>query len=115
MTTEGTTGSTVPRRQLGRKLRELRGQSRLAVRAVAKELAWSEPKIWRIESGRTGTRQLDVQALCRAYGALPDITEALVALTKETKSRGWWHSFGDVIPEHFDVYIGLEEAASRFA
>ena len=113
--TEGITGSTVPRRQLGRNLRNLRGQSRLTVRAVAKELEWSEPKIWRIESGQTGTRQLDVEAMCRIYGALPEMTEALMALAKETKARGWWQSYGDVIPEYFDVYIGLEEAASQFA
>lgn len=30
-----------------------------------------------------------------------------------TKAKGWWHSYGDVIPERFDVFIGLEEAASR--
>lgn len=30
----------------------------------------------------------------------------------ETRARGWWHAYGDVIPEGFDVYIGLEEAAS---
>ncbi|HWR48160.1 MAG TPA: DUF5753 domain-containing protein, partial [Pseudonocardiaceae bacterium] len=48
-------------------------------------------------------------------GAPPDVTEALMGLAKETKARGWWHSYGDVIPEGFDVYIGLEEAASRFA
>jgi len=38
-----------------------------------------------------------------------------MGLAKETKGRGWWHAYGDVIPEGFDLYIGLEEAASRFA
>jgi hypothetical protein len=28
------------------------------------------------------------------------------------EGQGWWHAYGDVIPEGFDVYIGLEEAAS---
>ncbi len=53
--------------------------------------------------------------MCKIYGAQPDLTEALMGLAKETKARGWWHSFGDVIPEGFHVYFGLEEAASRFA
>lgn len=114
--TEGTTtGSTVPRRQLGRYLRELRNQVRLPVRAAATQLEWSEAKIWRIETGQTSLRSLDVEAMCRIYGAPPDVTEALMGLAKETKARGWWHSYGDVIPEYFDVYVGLEEAASRFA
>ncbi|MGH3764467.1 MAG: helix-turn-helix domain-containing protein [Pseudonocardiaceae bacterium] len=110
-----TTGSTVPRRQLGRYLRDLRNKSRLTVRAAAAQLEWSEAKIWRIETGQTSLRSLDVEAMCKVYGAPTDITEALMGLAKETKARGWWHSYGNVIPEGFDVYIGLEEAASHFS
>jgi transcriptional regulator with XRE-family HTH domain len=110
-----TTGSTVPRRQLGRYLRDLRNKSRLTVRAAATQLEWSEAKIWRIETGQTSLRSLDVEAMCKVYGAPQDITEALMGLAKETKARGWWHSYGDAIPEYFDVYIGLEEAASHFS
>jgi Domain of unknown function (DUF5753)/Helix-turn-helix domain len=115
MTEGATTGSTVPRRQLGRYLRDLRNQARVPVRAAATRFEWSEAKIWRIESGLTSMRSLDVETMCKVYGAPPDVTEALMGLAKETKARGWWHSYGDVIPEGFDVYIGLEEAASRFA
>jgi hypothetical protein len=110
-----TTGSTVPRRQLGRYLRDLRNKSRLTVRTAAAQLEWSEAKIWRIETGQTSLRSLDVEAMCKVYGAPQDITGALMGLAKETKARGWWHSYGDAIPEYFDVYIGLEEAASHFS
>jgi transcriptional regulator with XRE-family HTH domain len=115
MMTEGTTGSTVPRRQLGRYLRDLRGQARLTVRAAAEALEWSEAKIWRIETGQSSMRALDVEQMCRIYGAPADHTEGLMALAKETKAKGWWMSYSDVIPEgyNFDVYIGLEEAAAR--
>ncbi|MGW0809457.1 helix-turn-helix domain-containing protein [Nonomuraea sp. NPDC002799] len=113
--TEAMPGSTVPRRQLGRYLRELRGKSRLTVRAAATALEWSEAKIWRIETGQTSLRSLDVDAMCKIYGAPTDLTEALKALAKETKARGWWHAYGDVISEGFDLYIGLEEAASRLS
>jgi hypothetical protein len=105
----------VPRRQLGRYLRDLRNKSRLTVRAAGAQLEWSEAKIWRIETGQTSLRSLDVEAMCKVYGAPQDITEALMGLAKETKARGWWHSYGDAIPEYFDVYIGLEEAASHFS
>ncbi len=112
--TEGTTtGSTVPRRQLGRYLRDLRNRSRLNVRTAAAKLEWSEAKIWRIETGQTSLRSFDVEAMCRIYGAPADLTEGLMGLAKETKARGWWHAYGDAIPEGFDVYIGLEEAASH--
>lgn len=103
----------MPRRQLGRHLRDLRNKARLTVRAAAKELEWSEPKIWRIETGQTSLRSLDVEAMCKVYGAPAELTQGLMGLAKETKGRGWWHSYGDVIPENFDLYIGLEEAAER--
>jgi transcriptional regulator with XRE-family HTH domain len=112
---EQTTGSTVPRRQLGRYLRDLRNSQRLTVRTAAERLEWSEAKIWRIETGQVGLRSLDVEAMCRIYGAAPGLTQALMGLAKETKARGWWHSYGDVIPEGFDVYIGLEEAAASIS
>jgi hypothetical protein len=112
MATTETTGSTVPRRQLGRYLRELRNGQRISVKTAAEQLEWSETKIWRVETGQSSLRSLDVEQMCRLYAAPPDITEALMGLAKETKAKGWWHAYGDVIPEGFDVYIGLEEAAS---
>src|SRR5882672_10794512 len=108
-----TTGSTVPRRQLGRYLRELRNRERLTVKVAAEKLEWSEAKMWRIETGQTSLRSLDVEAMCRVYGAPQDLTEALMGLAKETKGRGWWHAYGDAIPNGFDLYIGLEEAAKE--
>lgn len=107
------TGSTVPRRQLGRYLRDLRNQAGLLVKDAARGLEWSEAKMWRIETGQTSLRSLDVEAMCRLYGAAPDITSALMSLAKETKARGWWAAYGDAVPEWFDLYVGLEAAASR--
>jgi transcriptional regulator with XRE-family HTH domain len=107
------TGSTVPRRQLGRYLRDLRNQAGMLVKDAAKQLEWSEAKMWRIETGQVSLRSLDVEAMCRAYGAEPGITSALMGLAKETKARGWWQGYGDAVPEWFDLYVGLEAAASR--
>src|SRR5216110_3266701 len=106
-------GSTVPRRQLGRYLRQLREAANLTVKAAAEALEWSPVKIWRIESGQTSMRSLDVQTMCQIYGASDDMTQALMGLAKETKAKGWWHSYGDAVPEWFELYIGLETAASR--
>jgi transcriptional regulator with XRE-family HTH domain len=107
------TGSTVPRRQLGRYLRDLRNAAGLTVRDAARGLEWSEAKMWRIETGQTSLRSLDVEAMCRTYGAQPDVTSALMGLAKETKARGWWQAFADAMPDYFDLYVGLEAAASR--
>jgi transcriptional regulator with XRE-family HTH domain len=82
-------GSTVPRRQLGRYLRDLRGAAGLTARAAARELERSEPTLWRVETGQTAVRSLDVKAMCELYGATEEMTKALMALAKETKARGW--------------------------
>ena len=106
-------GSTVPRRQLGSYLRDLRNAAGLTVKDAARGLEWSEAKMWRIETGQTSLRSLDVEAMCRIYGARSDMTSALMGLAKETKARGWWQAYGDAVPEWFDLYVGLEAAASR--
>jgi Domain of unknown function (DUF5753)/Helix-turn-helix domain len=110
---EGPTGSTVPRRQLGRGLRDLRGKARMTVKAAATALEWSEAKMWRVETGQTSVRALDVEQMCRVYGAPADLTESLMALARETKAKGWWLDYADAINEGFDVYLGLEESADR--
>ena len=107
------TGSTVPRRQLGRKLRELRESRQLTVREVVAALEWSKPRVWRYETGQAPMHPTDVEAMCRLYGADTPLMEALKALARETKSKGWWHSYGVDLPEWFELYIGLEAAASR--
>jgi hypothetical protein len=107
------TGPTVPRRQLGRHLRALRNQAKLTTKLAAQALEWSEPKLWRIETGQTTLRTLDVEAMCRVYGATAEVIQGLMVLARETKSAGWWHPHGEVIPDWLDLSLGLEEAACR--
>jgi transcriptional regulator with XRE-family HTH domain len=113
--TEVATGSTVPRRQLGRYLRDLRNAAGITTKLAARELERSEPTLWRIETGQTSVRSLDVKAMCELYRATPDMTEALVSLAKETKAKGWWQTYGDAVPEWFDLYVGLEAAAVKMS
>ena len=112
---EDMTGSTVPRRQLGRYLRDLRNQAGLTAKVAAHELERSEPTMWRIETGQTSVRAIDVQLMCDLYGASAELTDALKGLAKETKARGWWHTYGDAVPEWFDLFVGLEGAANRMS
>ncbi len=106
-------GSTVPRRQLGRYLRRLREDGQVTIKAAAEALEWSPQKIWRIENGAVAMRSHDVETMCRIFGANADTTEALVALARETKARGWWQEYGDAVTAGFHLFIGLESAASR--
>lgn len=106
-------GSTVPRRQLGRALRQLRTEAGVTLDGAAEALECSRQKVWRIESGLGSVRSVDVRAMCQLYDANPELTSALAALASETKAKGWWHAYGDAVPEWFELYVGLEQAASR--
>ena len=110
---KNSSGSTLPRRQLGRELRKLREEAGLTVAQAAEATGRSSPTIWRIEKGGSPMRPGDVAGMCMIYGAQPEMTEALVALAKETSSPGWWRSHTGAIPKWFDTFIGLEQAASH--
>jgi hypothetical protein len=81
--------------------------------AAAEALEYSRQKIWRIENGLNAVRVLDVKAMCELYGVPPKMSGALCGLAAETKSKGWWHAYGDSIPSWFELYLGLEAAASH--
>lgn len=104
-------GSSVPRRQLGRFLRQERERAGLTIDAAAKHLEWGRGKLYRIEGGETPLRRLDVIAMCDVYRSAPDTAEALAGLASETKNKGWWHAYGDVVPAWFELYVGLEVSA----
>jgi hypothetical protein len=71
--------------------------------AAARALERSTAKLWRIETGQVAMRSHDVETMCRVYAAPDNITEALTGLARETKARGWWHAYGDAIPEWFGL------------
>lgn len=106
-------GSTVPRRQLGRQLRELREARQLTIQEVIDALDWSRPRIWRYETGQVPMQATDVEALCRLYQAGTEVTRALTTLARQSKADGWWQAYGHGTPEWFDLYVGMEAAASR--
>jgi len=107
------TGSTVPRRQVGRLMRQLREQAGISLMAAAEELEFSRARMYRIENGEVPVRKHDVIAMCTVYNAPPRMTEVLIGLAQESKSKGWWHAYGDVVPAWFELYVGMEQAAGR--
>jgi transcriptional regulator with XRE-family HTH domain len=101
-------GSTVVRRQLGRKLKRLREDAKKTIRSVQDAKLFSESKVARIEAGKIPVKVGDVWTLCRFYGVANAETDALAALSEGTTSDGWWEEYGDAVPEWFGLYIGLE-------
>ncbi|MET0418819.1 MAG: helix-turn-helix transcriptional regulator, partial [Actinoplanes sp.] len=107
------TGSTVPRRQVGRLMRQLREQAGISLMAAAEELEFSRARMYRIENGEVPVRKHDVIAMCSVYRAPERMTEVLVGLAHESKAKGWWHAYGDAVPGWFELYVGMEQAAWR--
>ncbi|NKY53625.1 helix-turn-helix domain-containing protein [Nocardia vermiculata] len=104
--------STVPRRQLGRYLRELRFASGMTIAEAATLVERGSSTLQRLEKGSAERiRVLDVEALCRIYDADDTTSAALLGLAQQAKVKSWYHEYGDLIPENFDVYMGLEVAA----
>jgi hypothetical protein len=91
-----------------RRLREAQGVSR---EDAGWEIRASESKISRMELGRVGFKERDVADLLTLY-RLEDTHERdrLLALARETTTPGWWHHYGDVLPNWFQSYLGLEAA-----
>lgn len=103
---------TVRRRRLGAELRKIRERSGLTAAEAADRMAWSTSKISRIEIGRVSTRPIDVRTLLAIYDVSAEEVEPLVQLAVQSSEKGWWHRYSDVLPEWFDIHLGLESAAS---
>jgi transcriptional regulator with XRE-family HTH domain len=102
---------TFPRFQLGKQLRRLREQARLTTEDVGLQLDCSPSTISRMEGGKVGIRRSTLEQLLKIYDVDDrDLTETLIALAKEGKTRGWFARFGD-LPSHYSRYIGLESNA----
>ncbi|GAB3811834.1 helix-turn-helix domain-containing protein [Micromonospora zhanjiangensis] len=106
-------GSSVPRRQLGRLLRQARQEAGINLQAAAEALEWSRAKMYRLESGQTSLRTHDVVLICQLYGTPKELTDVLVSLALESKAKAWWHAYDGVIPSWFELYVGLEAAAAH--
>ncbi len=111
-----TPGPTVRRRRLGAELRRLRESTELTVEQAGTHIHRSGPTISRMETGQFRFIARNVADLLDLYGVTDsDQRQALLALAKETRTPAWWHSYGDVVPRWFQVYIGLEAEASTIS
>ncbi len=105
---------TVRRKRLGIELRRLREQASLTCEEVGQRLDCSGTRISRMETGRISVRPGDVRELLEIYGVTGAEADPLVQLAREARQKGWWHTYGQVLPTWFEAYVGLEAATARF-
>ena len=101
---------TLRRRELGRRLRDLRGDR--TIQDVAAALNVSAPTISRMETGARAATPRNINALCDLYEVAAPLRAQLLVLGREASEQGWWHKYDDLA---IDPLIGLEMAATQIS
>ena len=106
-------GPTVLRMILGSQLHRLREAAGVTPDQAAWELRASRSKISRMEHGRVRFKDRDVADLLTLYGITDEKLRArMLATAQDANAPGWWSKYGDLLPDWFEEYLGLEGAAS---
>ena len=103
---------TVKRRRVAATLRLLRERAGLTIAEAARQVDHDQSWLSRIESLESGIHPNDVRALLAVFGVTGDEAEAVVAVARQARQRGWWVSYGDALPDWFSNFAGMESDAS---
>ncbi|WP_067531213.1 helix-turn-helix domain-containing protein [Nocardia crassostreae] len=106
--------STLPRRQLGRFLRQYRKKIGLTMAQAAQLVEIGTSTLHRIERGTADkVRPRLIERLCEIYERSNAEKTALKQLAEQAAAETWYHEFSDLLPDHFDDYVGLEASARQ--
>ncbi|MBF6080640.1 helix-turn-helix domain-containing protein [Nocardia cyriacigeorgica] len=106
--------TTLPRRVLGRRLRELREARELSRALAAKQVQLGAQTLWRLESGRgSEVKRMVINALCDLYESEDSDRRELLWLAEESRKEGWWQSYTDAMVPEVEMYLDLERIACR--
>jgi transcriptional regulator with XRE-family HTH domain len=101
------------RRRLAAELRQLRAGARLPIEEVAGMLKWPASKISRIENRQVGVSTRDLKKLLELYQVTDRAyLDELLEMSRRATERGWWQSYGGVVPTALGNLIGLEAEAA---
>ena len=105
--------TSTARRELGEELRRLRADRRGA--DVAGALGWSESKLSRIETARTGITESDLDRLLTAYEVRFEDRSRLRELARRGRARAWWTPYRSSMPDPYDEFLALEAEATTMS
>lgn len=89
---------TIQRFVLAAELKRLRESAGVESTKVAAEMGWDPSKVSRLENAKSKRPALrDVADLLTRYGVTDEQgREAILALARESRQRGWWAAYSDV-------------------
>ncbi len=91
----------------------MREAAGMTTAAVTRQLGWAAGRVNHLESGRHGTDPSALRDLMRIYEVTdPERIEAVLALGRQSRQRGWWHTYNDVLDGD---YLGFEAEASTIS
>ena len=102
----------VRRRLLGAALRRFREQAGYTLEDAARILECDRSKISRIETGQRGIRPKELRELLVEYGVDEPRRDALLVVARQAQQAGWWQSYGHVLDDAYQDFIGLEATAT---
>jgi transcriptional regulator with XRE-family HTH domain len=103
----------VLRMLLGTQLRRLREAAGVTPEKAGTAIRGSRSKISRMETGRVRFKIRDVADLLTVYGVTDEQARSrLESLARRSGKPDWWARYGDVLPDWFEPYLGLESAAA---
>ncbi len=106
-------GPTVLRIALGAQLGRLREARGITAEVAGRAIRVSAAKISRMELGRVAFKEHDVADLLTLYGVTDEQKrEVFLGLARRANAPGWWHCYSDIVPEWFELYLGLEQSCA---
>lgn len=109
---EARSAPTVGQIVLGLRLRDLRERAGYSFTDAAHALSVNTTTVRRMEKAEVGLKPPYVEKLLQMYGLSEEEAASFLSLVEEANQPGWWHSFRDVLPAWFSLYVSLEGEAS---
>lgn len=103
---------SVRERQLAAELRLLRRTVNLNGKDVADRLGWSTSKISRIETGKIGVSQQDLELLFDLYEVPEDKAADLRRLAATARAQGWWDAYANSLSSGYSNLVKLEASCA---
>jgi transcriptional regulator with XRE-family HTH domain len=98
---------------LGTQLRRFREAAGITPETAGGLIRGSRSKISRMETGRVRFKIRDVTDLLTAYGVTDEqVRSGFLDLARQSARPDWWARYGDILPDWFEQYLGLESAAT---